>query len=81
MLRIVIKQGLGYQIFIGLLSSIINASKHTKCVLLSKQKCEIQPTLINLHFNECNLELHFHPFSVKLDRYVCWYLFQVKRKI
>ena len=40
------------KIFIGLLSSIVNASNHTKCVLLSNQKCKIQGTLINLHPNE-----------------------------
>ena len=37
------------KIFIGLLSSIVNASNHTKCVWLSNQKCMIQPTLVNLH--------------------------------
>ena len=35
--------------FIALLSNIVNGTKHTKCVLLSNQKCIIQPTLINLH--------------------------------
>ena len=44
--------GLIKKIFIGLLSSILNASNHTKCVSLCKQKYEIQPTLINLHPNE-----------------------------
>ena len=34
--------------FILLLTSIVNASNHTKCVSLINQKCEIQPTLINL---------------------------------
>ena len=47
--------------FILLLSSIDNASNDTKCVLLSNQKCMIQPTLINLHL---------YPFSVKFDRCV-----------
>ena len=43
--------------FIGLLTSIVNASKYTcvypcvKCVSLSNQKCETQPTPINLHPN------------------------------
>ena len=46
MLRIILKM------FIVLLVSIINASTHTKCVSLSNQKCEIQPTLINFHPNE-----------------------------
>ena len=45
--------GLNKKIFIGLLIGIISASNHTKCVLLSSQKCMIQPTLINLHPNEC----------------------------
>ena len=27
-----------------------------------------QPTLINLHPNEYNQEIHYYPFSVKLDR-------------
>ena len=40
--------------FIALLASIVNASNHTKCVPLDNQKCEIQPTLINLHPNEYN---------------------------
>ena len=30
----------------------------------------IQPTLINLHPNEYSQELHYYPFSVKLDRCV-----------
>ena len=51
-----------------LLASIVNASNHAKCVSLSNQKCEIQPTLINLHPNECNQELHYYPFAVKLGK-------------
>ena len=39
-------------IFIVLLTRLVNASSHTKCVTLRNQKCEIQPTLINLHPNE-----------------------------
>ena len=45
-------------------------NQHTKCVSLSNQKCEIQPTLINLHPNEYSEELHCYPFAVKLDRCV-----------
>ena len=30
----------------------------------------IQPTLINLHPNECSQELHYYPFAVNLDRCV-----------
>ena len=32
-----------------LLTSMVNASNHTKCISLSNQQCTIQPTLINLH--------------------------------
>ena len=53
-----------------LLTSIVNASNHTKCVSLSNQKCEIQPSLINLHPNEYRQELHDYLFVVKLDRCV-----------
>ena len=60
--------GIIKKIFTVLLSSIVNASNHTKCVSLSNQKCMIQPTLINLHPNEYSQEFHFYPFSVKLDR-------------
>ena len=43
--------------FILLLTSIINASNHAKCVSLNNQKCKIQPTLGNLHPNEYSQEL------------------------
>ena len=56
--------------FIVLLSTIVNASNHTKCVSLSHRKCEIQVTLINLHPNEYSQEFHYYPFLVKLDRCV-----------
>ena len=60
------------KVFIGLLISIVSASNHTKCVSLSKsnQSRKIQPTLINLHRNEYSQELHYNPFTVKLDRCV-----------
>ena len=48
--------------FIGLLSSIVNASYHTKHVSLSNQKRKIQATLINLHPNEYCQEFHYYPF-------------------
>ena len=54
--------------FIVLLSSIVNASNHTKCVSLSNQKRRIQPNLINLHSNEYSQKFHCYPFSDKLDR-------------
>ena len=38
--------GLIKKIFIGLLTGLVNRSNHTKCVLLSNQKCMIQPTLL-----------------------------------
>ena len=41
--------GLIKKMFMGLLINIVNASNHTKYVSLSNQKCEIQPTFINLH--------------------------------
>ena len=54
--------------FMGLLISIVNTSNHTKWVLLSNQKCMIQPTLINLHPIEYSQGFHYYPFVVKLDR-------------
>ena len=54
--------------FIVLLANIVNASTHTKCVSLNNQKCEIQPTPINLHLNEYSQELHYYSFQVKLDK-------------
>ena len=65
--------GLIKKIFFGLLTGPVNGSykvNHTKCVSLSNQKCMTQPTLINLHPNECSQEFHYYPFAVKLDRYV-----------
>ena len=55
------------KIFIGLLTGISSASNHTKCMLLSNQKCMIQPILLNLHHNECSQEFQYYPFAVKLD--------------
>ena len=54
--------------FILLTNIIVNASNHTKCVSLSNKKCEIQPSLINLHPNEHNQELHYYLFVIKLDK-------------
>ena len=53
-------------VFIGLLTSRVSTSNHTKCVSLSNQKYEIKPTLIKLHPNEYSQELHNYPFAVKL---------------
>ena len=44
--------GIIKKMFIVLLSSILIASNHTKCVSLSNQKYEIQPTLIDFHPNK-----------------------------
>ena len=60
--------GLIKKLFIGLLTGIVSASNHTKCFLLSYQKCMIQPTLIKLHPNEYNPESCYYPFAVKLER-------------
>ena len=63
--------GLIKEIFIELIASVVvNSSRHTKCVSLSNQKCEIQPTLIDLHPNEYSQELQYYLFAVKLDRFV-----------
>ena len=40
------------KMFIGLLTSIVNASNHNKWVSLNNQECVNQPTLINLDPNE-----------------------------
>ena len=53
-----------------LLTSLVNASSHTKCVSLSNQKCEIQHDLTNLHPNKYSQELHYYPFVVNLDKRV-----------
>ena len=45
--------GLTKRMFIRLLTSIVNASNHTKWVSLSNQKCKTQPiTFTILHPNE-----------------------------
>ena len=56
--------------FIGLLTGIVIATNHTKCVSLSNQKCTIQQTIINLNPNEYTQWLHYYPFVVNLDRCV-----------
>ena len=56
--------------FIALLTNIVNLFNHAKCVLLSNQKCTIEPTVINLRLNEYSQEFHYYPFTVKLDRSV-----------
>ena len=51
-----------------LLICIVIASNHTKCVLLSNQKCMTQPTIINLYPDEYSQEFLSYWFVVKLDR-------------
>ena len=53
--------GLIKKVFIVLSISIVNASNHTKCVLLSGHKCMTQSTLINLNPNEYSQEVHYYP--------------------
>ena len=55
-------------VLLTLLTGVVSASNHTKCVFLSNQKCMTQPILINLHPNEYSQELHYCPYAVKLDR-------------
>ena len=62
--------GIIKKMFIGLLTALVNASNHTKCVYLSNQKCEIQPIFINLHPNKYSQKFHYYPFTVKLDKCV-----------
>ena len=57
-------------IIIRLLTTILNASKHTKCESLSNQKCTTQLTLINLHPNEYTQVLHCDPFEFNFDKCV-----------
>ena len=61
------------KIIIGLLTGLVNASNYTKCVSLSNQKCEIQPTFVNLHPNQYSQEYHYYPFTVNLHKCVGTY--------
>ena len=54
--------------FIRLLTHIVRSYNHRKCVSLSNQKCEIQPTFINLDPKEYSSEFHYYPFIVKLGK-------------
>ena len=59
--------GIMKKMFIVLISNIVYGSNHTKCLLLSNQKCMIQPTLINLHPNEYSQDLKtYRRFKSKL---------------
>ena len=43
------------KMFMGLLTSIVNAYNYTKCICLNNQQCMTQPTVTNLHPNEYSL--------------------------
>ena len=58
------------KMFIGVLTSIVNGSNHTKCLSLNNQQCMTQPTLINLHPNEYTQGIHCYPFAANLGRCV-----------
>ena len=55
--------GIIKKMFLVLLTSIVNASNHTKCISISNKKYKIFP-LINLHPNEYIQELHYYPFKL-----------------
>ena len=65
-----IRFGFIKNIFIGLLTAIVNASNHTKWVSKSSQKCPTEPTLFNLHPNEYAPWLRYYSFAVNLGRCV-----------
>ena len=58
------------KIFITSLNGLVSACNHRKCVSLSNEKCEIEPTFINLHPNKNSQEFCYYPFTVKLDKCV-----------
>ena len=49
--------------FIVFLTSIGNASNHTKCISINNKKCEIQRTLTNLHPNEYSRRVKYTYFK------------------
>ena len=57
--------GITKKIFIRLSNGLVNNQR--KCISLSNQNFEIQPTLINIYPNEYSQELHSYPFAVKLN--------------
>ena len=59
--------GLIKEVFIVLLTGLVNGSNHTKCISLSNQKCVIQPALINFLFNELNYYLRLKYKRVQYD--------------
>ena len=59
-----------FKIFIRLLTGIVNAPSHAKCISLKNQKYKTQPTLINLHPNKYAQGLPCYPSGVNLERYI-----------
>ena len=61
------------KMFTVVISGIVNASNHEKCVSLGNQKCKIQS--------------HYYLFAVKLEVVILWmiylikYVFQITQKI
>ena len=62
------KISVGSLSFSGSLARIVNASNHTKCIVLNNQPCKARPTLIKLNPDEYNQGLHYYSFMVNLDR-------------
>ena len=60
--------GLIKKTFMGLLTSIVNASNHAECTSLRNQKCLVHSSLVNLYPNACSQELHSYSFAVTLIR-------------
>ena len=56
--------GIIKELFFVLLTSLVNASIHTKYVSLKDWKCKIQPAL------EYSQELNHYSFVIKSDRFV-----------
>ena len=58
--------GLTKKLFVILLTNIVSAANHTKCISLSNKKFMTQPVLINLHPNEYGKELSYYTLAVNL---------------
>ena len=58
------------KIFNQLLTGLVKAFNHAKCVSLTAQKCTTQPIPIDLHPNEYTQGLCYYPFVVNLGRCV-----------
>ena len=56
------------KIFIRLLTCLVNGYNHTRGISWSNQKCQIQPTLTNLHPNKQSQEFQYYSFAIKLER-------------